>query len=375
MYSWNDNGKGLIWKVYGEFGELSQENVEGDRDLQVVCSRGRTPTQKVAAFDLDGTLVRPASGNIHPKNEHDWQWLADVRERLRTLAKAGFSVVIISNQGSKNPAKIEQFRNRVDLISSEIDNPFLSMAGLGDSRYRKPQTGMWEFYKSTFSANPSPESFFVGDAAGRAKDFNDTDRTFALNCGLRFYTPEEYFYDTAPEPFKLKLTFSDFLHREDPKEHSFATSPQELLVCVGPPASGKSSYVKTHIAPHGYVVVNQDSLKTKQACVKAVETALKNGKSVVLDNTNPSKECRKVYIDIARAQNIGTRILLLDTSPAIWQHNNAYRHASGIKDRIPDIVYRIYKKKYEAPSAEEGSVLNISFEIDTSLSDYQKYYV
>jgi bifunctional polynucleotide phosphatase/kinase len=33
-------------------------------------------------------------------------------------------------------------------------------------------------------------SFYVGDAAGRAGDFASTDRKFALNVGVQFYTPE-----------------------------------------------------------------------------------------------------------------------------------------------------------------------------------------
>ena len=33
-------------------------------------------------------------------------------------------------------------------------------------------------------------SFFVGDAAGRPKDFAGTDRKFAENIGLKFKTPE-----------------------------------------------------------------------------------------------------------------------------------------------------------------------------------------
>jgi hypothetical protein len=33
-------------------------------------------------------------------------------------------------------------------------------------------------------------SFFVGDAAGRAGDFAGTDRKWASNVGIQFFTPE-----------------------------------------------------------------------------------------------------------------------------------------------------------------------------------------
>lgn len=42
-------------------------------------------------------------------------------------------------------------------------------------------------------------SFYVGDAAGRPaegkkkKDFSKSDRLFALNASLNFFTPEEHF--------------------------------------------------------------------------------------------------------------------------------------------------------------------------------------
>ena len=38
-------------------------------------------------------------------------------------------------------------------------------------------------------------SFYCGDAAGRPKDFSDSDRGFAQAAGLRFFTPEELFHD------------------------------------------------------------------------------------------------------------------------------------------------------------------------------------
>lgn len=34
------------------------------------------------------------------------------------------------------------------------------------------------------------EAYFVGDAAGRPDDHSGTDRKWAMNAGLKFYTPE-----------------------------------------------------------------------------------------------------------------------------------------------------------------------------------------
>ena len=49
-------------------------------------------------------------------------------------------------------------------------------------------------------------SFYCGDAAGRRKDWMDkkkkdfscSDRLFAMNLDLKFYTPEEYFLGHKP---------------------------------------------------------------------------------------------------------------------------------------------------------------------------------
>lgn len=54
-------------------------------------------------------------------------------------------------------------------------------------------------------------SFYVGDAAGRPKDWtpkakkdhSSADRLFALNINLKFYTPEEHFLNHKPAKFIL----------------------------------------------------------------------------------------------------------------------------------------------------------------------------
>src|SRR5262249_4770419 len=49
-----------------------------------------------------------------------------------------------------------------------------------------------------------------------------------------------------------------------------------------------------------YIHVNLDTLKTKSKCFKAVEEALESGKSVIIDNTNPSAAARLEFTEIAK---------------------------------------------------------------------------
>lgn len=75
-----------------------------------------------------------------------------------------------------------------------------------------------------------------------------------------------------------------------------------MIIFVGSAASGKSTFWKTHLSD--YVRVNRDTLKTREKCLKAAEEALKKGENVVIDNTNPTKNDRKDYIDLAKKYGI-----------------------------------------------------------------------
>ena len=62
--------------------------------------------------------------------------------------------------------------------------------------FRKPNTGMWDFVCKSCNGEVKVDkssSFFVGDAAGRVKDHSSSDKEFAENCGVKFYTEDEFF--------------------------------------------------------------------------------------------------------------------------------------------------------------------------------------
>lgn len=85
---------------------------------------------------------------------------------------------------------------------------------------------------------------------------------------------------------------------------------QEIVLFCGYPALGKSSFYYRHFHPANYTHINQDILKTRGKCIKAVQEALKRGESCVvgtIDNTNRDIKTRRLYIDLARGEKVPIR--------------------------------------------------------------------
>lgn len=125
---------------------------------------------------------------------------------------------------------------------------------------------------------------YIGDAAGRAKnwkfgefigwllsnpllgapkDFSCSDRTFAHNVGVKFQTPEEFFLGESPAKFEWdSVDPAALLKNFQGKPHFTGSQPltsssQEMIILVGYPASGKSTFTERYLKPHGYFHVNQ----------------------------------------------------------------------------------------------------------------------
>lgn len=322
----------------------------------------------IAAFDLDHTVIRPKSGRVHPKNEHDWEWWhGTVPQKLRKLVDEGKKLVFVSNQSRCVGGKRTMFVAKIEAIVSSLGCPVQVFVATDDDWFRKPYPLIWQVLEEHFNNGlqiDRASSVYVGDAAGRCaawdgkastkKDFAASDRLFAHNVGVPFATPEEYFLGDAP-PYPTKWSMPLPTSEPTSTDSTFGQRPhQELVLCVGYPASGKSTFVKQHFDLTKTVYINQDEFGTKARCLRMAKEALERGSSVVVDNTNPSAATRAEYIAIAGKLStpIPVRCLWFDTDPQICKQMNEHREVQTGK-RVPTIAFNMFKSKFEAPNVNQ----------------------
>uniref|UniRef100_A0A673KUD3 Bifunctional polynucleotide phosphatase/kinase-like n=1 Tax=Sinocyclocheilus rhinocerous TaxID=307959 RepID=A0A673KUD3_9TELE len=363
----------------------SQSHWQQIGSLLLFTAAGVPDSSKIAGFDIDGCIITTKSGKVFPTSPDDWRILfPEIQPRLASLLKKGYKVVFFTNQMGISRGKLrpEVFKSKVEDILQTLQLPIQVFASTAPGIYRKPVIGMWEHLCEKANGGVTvdvSQSFYVGDAAGRPanwapgkkkKDFSCSDRLFALNIGLQFHTPEEYFLGWKPAQFNLPeldpRKLDSKRHLYDPPDASLTSTKQEVIVAVGFPGSGKSTFFQTHIIPQGYAYVNRDILGSWQQCVSACERALKEGRRVAVDNTNPDPESRKRYIDVSQSAGVPCRCFNFTASLEQAKHNNRFREMfpSAIKHvPVNDMVIHSYKKKFVAPSLSEGfsEILQINF--------------
>ncbi|XP_056398657.1 bifunctional polynucleotide phosphatase/kinase [Hyla sarda] len=361
----------------------SKDTWEEHGKLLVFTKQGVQSSSKIAGFDIDGTIITTKSGKVFPTSADDWRILyPEIPKKLKAVLADGYKVVFFTNQMGITRGKLrpEVFKAKAEAVLDQLGIPVQIFVATGLGVYRKPVTGMWDYLceKANDGMKVKKEDcVYVGDAAGRPanwapdrkkKDFSCSDRLFAINIGIQFYTPEEYFLGWKKAAFNLPTFDPKALNPSgplyDPPSSSLVSSSVEVVVTVGFPAAGKSTFIKEHLAPKGYAYANRDTLGTWQKCVAACEDALKKGKSIVIDNTNPDVESRSRYISCAQKAGVPVRCFLFTAPLEIAKHNNRFREMTSKGHvSVNDMVINSYKSKFVAPSLSEGfsEILKINF--------------
>ena len=326
---------------------------------------------KLAGFDLDNTLIRTKSGKKFSEDSNDWEFnFNNVIDILKDYHDNNYCIIIISNQKNLKDNRLSDWVTKVKNIINKINLPIKVYASIKDNIYRKPNIGFWELIKQKINF---VDSFYCGDAMGRRGDHADTDLKFALNIGLNFKAPETIFQEKFINIPKIKNYF-DFQNFTK-EENSYKLGEKEIIIMIGYPGSGKSTFVRKYLMKSNYEIINQDKLKSKKKCLTMCEDKMKNNYNIVIDNTNPDPETRKLYIDLGNKYNYTIRCFVMITSEEHSKHNNMYRFLYQEKEKVPDLVYRIYKKKHKAPELSEGfkDIVYIYPEIPSRTND-SKYY-
>ncbi|PFH31786.1 polynucleotide kinase 3 phosphatase [Besnoitia besnoiti] len=211
----------------------------------------------IALFDMDGTLITTKSGKKFPQSSSDWKLLhpSHIVQKMKYLVDEGYHVVVLSNQlgVQKGHTALASLTEKCDSLQEALSVPVTICLAVDDDLFRKPRTaaasfifgdlvshlhrtkccvswhelcvtqgsgGSWSFRRQRLSAYPPV--FYVGDAAGRlgdctgaaatdkragqrakgsgnakgkAKDHSAADLKFALNVGVPFFTPEQFFLE------------------------------------------------------------------------------------------------------------------------------------------------------------------------------------
>jgi bifunctional polynucleotide phosphatase/kinase len=342
---------------------------------------------RIAAFDLDDTIIATASGNRFAKDKNDWRWWhASVPAKVKQLHSEGFVIVFISNQAgislrsdTKKPngmISLNKWKDKVRAVLTTLDLPVTVFAATGHDLFRKPRTGMWkkllEGYGLAEETVNHEGSIFIGDAAGRAgdksqkvkKDHSCSDRDFAANVGIGFQTPEEFFLGDETKPFERLLHPSDYLDvelttdTEVPPLVFTKKNEVEIVLFCGSPGAGKSTFYWTFMQPLGYERVNQDLLKTRDKCVKVATQHVEDKQSVVVDNTNADKDTRAVWVALAAKLKVPIRLVHFTAPAKLCEHNDTVRALTG--DLVSNALQTARAKTARAPCISKYYILTCS---------------
>ena len=124
----------------------------------------------------------------------------------------------------------------------------------------------------------------------------------------------------------------------------------EALIFMGIQASGKSSFYKERFADT-HLRLNLDMLKTRHREQTLLEAFLKAKQPFVVDNTNPERKQRAVYIQAAKAQGFRVIGYFFQSRIEDCKKRNAARATDEIVP-LPGVLST--HAKLELPNLHEG---------------------
>jgi len=363
--SYINNGNGLLY----------YSNIDVNKSDKMNC--------KIAAFDLDDTLITPLGRNKFPKDKFDWKPLYKNIPFVLEILQEDYVIVIFTNQKKLSvDDEFNDFFDKVHMVMKSYNvKTYACYAAIKDNYYRKPMTGMYDKFISDHNIDKNKinkESFYCGDAASRSylnmfkRDYSASDYYFAFNIGLVFKTPENFFNQKEDisyiDDYYTNIGIDLWFCKEKPLYESEEyrniikfcdrVYRKKLIIMVGYPACGKSRlalHLGKKYIKNDFVYLSND---VHSAMFDKFKKYVLEGKNLIIDNTNMDLDDRMKLYNIT--PDYDKLIIYFDFPIYICKHLNYYRtQQNPSKKLIPDVVYNKINKYKTDPY--EDLDLNIEY--------------
>jgi predicted kinase len=128
----------------------------------------------------------------------------------------------------------------------------------------------------------------------------------------------------------------------------------DLVILIGLQGAGKTTFYRTRFAAtHEHVSKDRfrHNKKPSRRQAQLIDDALRTGRSVVVDNTNPTVADRAPLLALGRAH--GARISGYYFEPSVSGSLERNREREG-RARVPDVAIYATRKKLAPPTYAEG---------------------
>lgn len=259
---------------------------------------------KFIGFDLDGTLINYKDGldpKFYPGDPSNWHFLGNgILDKLKEL-DLNYTIFIITNQLNVNECKLQMIQQ---VFNSLEQLPHILIANKRNI-YRKPSAGFTNLIEKILQINNinfnRENSYYCGDTIGKNDPYppyqreSGDDLQFSLQSGIKFIRPCDLFpkFDWIPY---------DVINNQNVMKYN-------LIIMMGNPGSGKTTYSKSLETYASYVRFSQDEVGDLEKQSKNILSHLMLNHNVVLDATFPSNIKRILWITMANKLSLKVAIV------------------------------------------------------------------